>query len=142
MIVYLNDRNWSFVPLRNTEIAPIAADRRVGAITQDLVVVNKSEIIAVSILDVEEANKIQVARAKRPVVFHAGWFAVRGNLHIREDAPDEDLLDEMHDFYPISKASVYPIKPVAEGPNQAAPLLLINRPLVKIYHSYDDDSGE
>jgi len=142
IVIYLNDRSWSFVPLRNAEMAPFAPDRRAGSITNELIVVNKSELMIVSILDREEADKIQLTVSHRPIVIHVGWFAIRGDIHVRADAPDQDLLDESHLFYPIRNASVFPIRPVADSPSQKVPLLLVNRSLIKAYYYHRGDSTE
>lgn len=133
LIAYLNDRNWSFIPLQNAELHPLPVERKVGGLRQTLTVVNKYRVGAISVVDEEEAEQIVLPAARRATIFYLDKFAVQGYLHVSADAPDEDLMDEMHDFFPVTAASVYPLHPVATEPKRDVPLLLISRRLVQAY---------
>jgi hypothetical protein len=135
---YLNDENWSYIPFNNCELAQLNPDRKVGAIRQELVSLNKEQLAIVSVLHVPESADLQMVATKRPVLFYVRNFAIRGCLHVSEDVPDEDLLDETRDFYGVSNASVYPMAPVATSPTSSVPLLAINRTVIQAYHIVKD----
>lgn len=131
---YLNDRNWQYISFRNGELHSLAADRRVGAMPQDTTTVNKLRLTVLSVLKKEQAANIHMQITTRPAVFYFDHFAVQGNLHVPPDAPDEDLLDEMHDFYPVSNAVLFPIRPVAIKPTKEVPVLFFNQSMIQTYH--------
>lgn len=133
LAAFLNDRNWSFIPFVNGEWIPLAADRRVAGIKRTFTVVNKAHLSVISLLRAEEVADVTVPVTKRSVIFYLAQFAVQGQLHVSSDAPDEDLLDEMHDFYPLSEVSIYPLRPVASAPTVQVPMLWINRNLIQAY---------
>jgi hypothetical protein len=134
MLGYLNDRNWQFISFRNGELQSLAADRRVGAMPQDITTVNKQRLTVLSVLKKDQAADIHLQITTKPSVFYFDHFAVQGKLHVPPDAPDEDLLDEMHDFYPVSDAVLFPIRPVAINPTKEVPLLFVNRSMIQTYH--------
>lgn len=138
LVAYLNDRNWTYVPFMSGELLPLAADRRVGAMKQALTTVNKSRLEVLSLLKEDQAQNVVLPAAGRRVLFYVGQFAVQGHLHVSADAPAEDLLDELHDFYAVSSASIYPLQPVATAPTEKVPLLLINRCMVQAYRVHED----
>ena len=133
LISFLNDKNWTYIPVKNVVLSALAADRRVGEIKQAAASINKNRLAALSLLNEEEAAQVQLPLGERPVVFYIARFAVQGTLHVRSDAPDEDILDDLHDFFPVSKATIFPVRPVAATPVRQVPLLLISRPLVQAY---------
>lgn len=133
LISFLNDKNWTYIPVKNAVLSPLAADRRVGEIKQATASINKDRLAALSVLEEEEAAQIQLPLGERPVVFYFTHFAVQGTLHVRSDAPDEDILDDLHDFFPVSKATIFPVRPVSAVPTRQVPLLLISRPLTQVY---------
>lgn len=135
MLTYMNDRGRPFIPFENAELFSLAADRQVGGLRQSgIMTVNKSAILLLSLLKEEQAEKVQLLAAKRPVVFYVGFFAVQGQLHVNQDAHDEDVLEETKDFFALSQVSIYPLRPVATAPTRQVPLLLINRVRVQAYH--------
>ena len=142
LVSYLNDRNWTFLPFKNSVFNSLAADRRVGEIKQAASVVNKNRLAVLSILKEEEAAEIQLPLGERPVIFYIAHFAVQGSLHVRSDAPDEDILDDLHDFFPVTEATIFPVRPVAAAPARKVPLLLISRPLTQAYQVVKSPGGE
>lgn len=143
LVSYLNDRNWTFLPVKNAVFAALASDRRIGEIKQAASVINKKHLAALSVVDEGEVADIQLPSGTRPVIFYVSHFAVQGQLHVRPDAPDEDILDDLHDFYPVTQATIFPVRPVAVAPKRNVPLLIISRPLTQTYQvvkSQSDDS--
>ncbi len=133
LISFLNDKNWTYIPVKNAVFSALANDRRVGEIKQAAASINKNRLATLSVLSEEEASQIQLPIGERQVVFYVAHFAVQGTLHVRSDAPDEDMLDDLHDFFPVSKATIFPVRPVAATLTRQVPLLLISRPLVQAY---------
>jgi hypothetical protein len=78
--------------------------------------------------------EIHLQSSTRPIIIYTGSFAIQGKLHVPPDAPDEDLLDDMHDFFPVTAASIFPLRPVAALPTKEVPLLFVNRKAIQTYH--------
>jgi hypothetical protein len=110
-------------------------DRRVERVRRAQIVVNKQRMAVISVLREEQAEQIQLLSTTRPVVLYTSHFAVKGQLHVNTEAPQEDLLSEMHDFHGLTKVSVYPLREIATAPTASVPLLFIRRHLVQVYHS-------
>jgi hypothetical protein len=142
LVSYLNDRNWTFLPVKKAVFSALAADRRVGEIKQAASVINKSRLAVLSVLDEEEVAGIQLPTGTRPVIFYVAHFAVQGQLHARPDAPNEDILDELHDYFPVTQATIFPVRPVAVMPTRQVPLLMISRPLTQAYQVVNNPAAE
>lgn len=139
MLVYLNDRQRPFLPFDDAEIFPLAVERQVNCIKQPEIVLNKSYLKILSLINEGEAQKEQLLTTKRPVAFYTGAFVIQGQLHVNEDARNQDLLDETKDFFAMSDASIYPIRKVATPPARHVPVLYISRPLVRVYHVVEEE---
>jgi hypothetical protein len=131
---YLNDRNWEFIPFKNSEMSLLAADRRIGNVQQEQCSINKSMVVVLSLLDEAKLADIHLQSSTRPIVIYTGVFAIQGGLHVPPDAPDEDLLDDLHDFFPVTRASIFPLRSVAAQPTKEVPLLFVNRKAIQSYH--------
>jgi hypothetical protein len=141
ILTYINDRNWTYVAFRNCELLPLANDSRVGAINQDLLVINKRHMCAISVLDEAQAKEVRLHEADRPLICYINQFAIQGKAHVHSEAPDEDLLDERQDYYALSEASIFPIRPISVAPTQKVPLLIFKRGRIQVYHVQSAAAG-
>jgi hypothetical protein len=142
ILTYINDRNWDFIAFRNCELLPLAKESRVGAINQDLLVINKKHLCAISILDKSQAESIRLQEGDRSLICYINQFAIQGIAHVHAEAPDEDMLDDMHDYYALSEASIFPIRPVSVSPKQKVPLLIIRRGRIQAYRVQSAAKGK
>lgn len=139
LLAYLNDRQWNFIPFKEAEIHPLSKERKVGAMKRAETLVNKAHLEVISVLREDEAAKVHLSIYKRPVLFILGHFVIQGNLHVSEDAPDLDILDELHDYFPVTSGSIFPIRSAATAPTNRVPLLFISRPAVQVYRIVDSE---
>ncbi len=133
MHAFLNDRNWEFIPFHDAELFPVAHDTKIGGMHKEMLSVSKKSLCLVSLMDQDQVADIQIPVTHRTILIHLALFAVQGELHVTSDAPDEDLMDDLHDFFPISDASIYPICPVSATPSSKVPLLFVSRPMIQAY---------
>ena len=133
LFAFLNDKNWNFVPIYDGEVCPLSENRKFGAMKRSLTMVNKTHLESLSILKEEDAKQVRLSIYQRPVLFILDRFVVQGDLRVSEDAPDVDVLDELHDFFPVTDVSIFPIRSVATNPTERVPLLFISRPAVQLY---------
>jgi len=133
LFAFLNDRNWNFVPIHEGEVCPLSENRKFGAMKRSLTMVNKNHLESLSVLKEEDAKQVRLSIYQRPVLFILDRFVVQGDLRVSEDAPDVDVLDELHDFFPVTDVSIFPIQSVATTPTERVPLLFISRPAVQLY---------
>jgi hypothetical protein len=134
MTTYLNDRARGNVRFADLEIAPLAVDRQVKAISQPLVTIDKRMVELISVTNPEQAAEIQVLQSKRPAVFYTAHFAIQGQIHINQDSRDDDMLDETRDFFPMTEVSIFPLRAVAAAPTRRVPLAMLSRAQVQLYH--------
>jgi hypothetical protein len=137
MLVFLNDKQWPFLPLEEAEIYPLAVERQINAIKKPNIVINKQYLKFISLTVDEEARGEHLLASKRPVAFYTGVFVIQGQLHVNQDARPQDLLDETKDYFAMSEASIYPIRKVLTAPTRRVPLLYLSRSLVQAYHTID-----
>jgi hypothetical protein len=135
LLTFINDRNWDFVAFRNCELLPLAQDSRVSSINKNLLVVNKHHLCAISVLDEEQARNIRLHETDRSLICYINQFAFQGKIHVHSEAPDEDMLDERQEYYALSEASIFPIRPVSTSPKQKAPLVIFKRGRIQLYHA-------
>jgi hypothetical protein len=69
-------------------------------------------------------------------VVYTTRYAIRGDLHINEDARDDDVFDETKEFFAMSGVTIYPIQVGRQSPVAKVPLLFINQRQVYAYHPY------
>jgi hypothetical protein len=134
-LVYMNDRSRSFVPFDEVELFPVAVDRQVKGMKQNLMVVNKTYLQMISISNPEQVQTIQLLQSKRPAVFYTSHLAIQGQVHVNSDARDDDMLDDTKDFFALTEATVYPLRAMAVAPTRQVPLLLLNRVHIQSYHA-------
>lgn len=140
IIIYMNDRRHTFFRLDEAEMKPLTTAAQVRGFRQPMMSVSRRQLVAVSVLDDEIMEHVQLMQAKRPFIFYTEWFAIHGNLHINPDAPDEDVFDENHDFYAVSDASVFPIQAARQQPARRVKLLSLHKNAVHAHHPHK--SGE
>jgi len=134
LVVFLNDTNRSSFPLENVKLYPLSAARQVSGLQQRLMTINKKHVVSLSLLQQEEAGRVQLLNAQRKVVIYTSQFVFRGGLHVNSDTPDEDMLDDSREFYPLTDAEIYPLAPVARQITMPVSLLLAQRSLIQTYH--------
>lgn len=133
--VFLNDRTRAYVQVSGAAVRPLAPDRQVAGPAGVTIQVARSKILAVSLVKGEEAAEVRRLAASRAATFYVGPYAIRGQVHVNADARDEDLLDDARDFYPVSDAQVFPLRPLANVPSGRVPLLFINRLHLPLYQA-------
>lgn len=134
VLIYLNDRNWDFLPVRHCELLPLNKENRVGTVSREFLVINKKHLFGLSFVEQNEVEKIRIPQSNRPLVCYINQFAIQGKVHVPADAPAEDLLDEMHDYYALSEASIFPLQPLSVSPTLKVPLMMISRGRVQVYN--------
>ncbi len=133
IVIFLNDRHYPTFSLYDCELHPLASDRRVEVVRQSLVTIHKNLVSAVGVLDEGVLKNAQLSVSQREVTIYTGRFAVHGMLHVPEDAPDEDILDESRDFFGVTEGAIYPLSPVATNLHPNSPLILVNRLTIQAY---------
>jgi hypothetical protein len=134
VVAFLNDRSRRFTSFLETELLPLQVDRQMGAIKREEMTLHKNRFILLSFLEEGEVSEIQIMPSYRPVIFYLDHVAVHGDLHVNADAKDNDLLDELKDFYPLTNSSIFPIHPLAAKPTRQVPLCFVNMRYIYAYH--------
>ena len=134
LMLFLNNFTYTSYSFSNVELLPLATDYQIKGVKQPAMTIIRQAMTFVSILEPDKAAKIQLLQAKRPVVFYTDWFAVRGNLHVNSEAPDDNLFDDKFEFFILTDAKVYPLRPMNHKPTAQVPALAINRKTLLAYH--------
>lgn len=135
-VTYLNDRRWQYLRLDEAELFPLAVDRQLRGLKRDMVSLTKRYVNFVSVIEEEEGKRVQILQSHRPVIMYLDKFVIQGNLHVNADAKNDDLMEETRDFFAVTEAVVFPIRPVASIPTRKVPLLFISRPQIQLYHAH------
>lgn len=135
LMIFLNNLTYTSFSFSEVELLPLAAEYQIKGVKQPAMTINRSVMNFVSITEPDKASQIQLLQANRPVVFYTEWFAVRGNLHVNVEAPDDSLLDDKFEFFPLTEASIYPLRGLKAKPMAKVPALAINRKTILAYHT-------
>lgn len=133
-VTFLNDRRWQYLRLDEAELFPLATDRQLRGIKRDTISLTKHHVNFISVLEEEESKRVQILQSHRPVIMYLDKFIVQGQLHVNADAKNDDLMEETRDFFAVTEAVIFPIRPVASPPARKAPLLFISRSKIQLYH--------
>ena len=136
LTVFTNDPRYVYYTFNDIEMFPINTGYQISCIKQSVINVNRNKIVFISLIDKADAKKVQVLAAKRPVVFYSESFAIQGYLHTNSDFPDNDLLDDARDFFPMTEATIFPLKSAPTAITRQVPLLVINRHQATGYHVF------
>jgi hypothetical protein len=134
LMLFLNNLTYNSYSFSDTELLPLATDYHIKGVKQPTMAINRVVMAFVSILEADKASQIQLLQAKRPAVFYTDWFAVRGDLHVNSETPDDNLFDDKFEFFILTDATVYPLRPMAHKPTAKVPALAINRKTLLAYH--------
>ena len=134
LLNFLNDRRRGAFTFAACELLPLSPERQLKGIKQDTLTVNRSQLVTLALLDEAQAAAERLLKASRSVVFYTAQFAIQGELHVNVDARDSDLMDDSRDFYPLSQATLFSLRPIAQPITRQVPLLMLQRAQVQAYH--------
>lgn len=136
IMTFTNDARYIYHTFDDVEMYPVEQGYQINCIKQRVINVNREQIIFISLQNKEDAQKVQVLAAKRPIVFYTDSFAIHGNLHANADFNDNDLIGEARDFVAISDAKIFPLKQTSCPLTMKVPILVLNRHQALGYHVY------
>jgi hypothetical protein len=134
LMIYLNNLTYHSFFFEDVEMLPFSPDYQFKGVKQPAMTINRVMMTCISILEPDKAAQIQVLQAKRPILFYTDWFAVRGDLHVNSEAPDENMFDDKFEFFILTDASIYPLRPMAVKPKAKVPALVFSRKTLVAYH--------
>ncbi|MCA9873738.1 MAG: hypothetical protein KC441_08785 [Anaerolineales bacterium] len=135
LMIYLNNQTYTSFTFNDVELLPLGADYQIKGVKQAMMNVNRQAISFMTVTEPDKASKVQLLQSKRPIVFYTEWFAVRGDLHVNTETPDENLLDDKFEFFMITEATIYPLRAVNHRPLAKAPAVAFNRKAILAYHA-------
>lgn len=138
MLIFLNNLTYLSFYFEDVEMLPLGTKYQFKGVKQPGMTINREAISFMSILDAKDLDKMQLLSAKRTIVCYTQWFAVRGDFHVNVEAPDENLFDEKYEFFPLTDATVYPLRKIMNKPVTKLPALLINRTAILGYHAHHE----
>lgn len=139
MLPFLNDAGRRFVQFKETTIAAFDASNPLTKLQPSAVMLNKDEIVAVSVLDQAGLEAAQLLSTKHKMILYTDRFVIRGYLHMGvEDSPMDILSSSNNNFMGMTETVLYPLKASHRSPQPSPPLMLINRKQVIFYHQADD----
>lgn len=136
LMLFLNNFTYNSYSVSHAELLPLAADYQIKGVKQPMMAINRAAMAFISILEADKAARIQLLQASRPAVFYTEWFAVRGNLHVNSETPDDNLFDDKFEFFILTDATLYPLRPLHHRPTAKVPALAINRKTLLAYHTH------
>ncbi len=135
LMIYLNNLTYTYFTFNNVEMLPLDNHYQIKGVKQPMVNINRQAISFLSVLEPQRAAQVQLLQSKRPIVFYTDWFAVRGDLHVNTETPDENLLDDKFEFFMITDATIFPLRAANHRPVQKVPAIAFNRRGILAYHA-------
>lgn len=135
-LVFLNDVNRDSYVFYQAKLAPMNPVFKMPAIEQAELTVAQTHIHFVSLLNEDTMGRVQMVQSKRTAVFYTDCYVIRGDLHVHGEARNDDMLENIKSFYPVSNVTVFPLRATTQAPQKHVPLLALNRTAVVTYHMY------
>jgi hypothetical protein len=140
LMIFLNNLTYTSFTFNDVELVPLGTDYQVKGVKQPMMNVTRNAISFMSVLEPEKATQIQLLQSKRLMVFYTEWFAVRGDLHVNTETPDENLLDDKFEFFMLTDVTIYPLRAMNARPIAKAPAVAFNRHTILAYHTQSQSS--
>ena len=138
MLPFLNDAGRRFIQFKDATLNALDADNPLAKLQPSAVMLNKDDIVAVSILDPAGFEAAQLFATKHKVIVYSDRFVIKGDLHMgADDQPLDILSSSNHDFMGMTGTTLYPLKASRSTPRPNAQLMLIHRKNILFYHLAD-----
>ncbi|MBK6328848.1 MAG: hypothetical protein KA362_09605 [Chloroflexi bacterium] len=134
LMIFLNNLTYTSFNFNDVEMMPLGTDFQVKGVKQSMINISRSAISYISVLEPHKAAQIQLLQSKRAIVFYTEWFAVRGDLHVNSETPNENLLDDKFHFFMLTDATIFPLRTMTARPIQKVPAVAFNRLEILAYH--------
>ena len=139
MLDYVNDPTRRYAHFVNVSLAAFAAENPLGKRKMAEMMVQKQEIVAISILDQEGVDAAQLLTSKKKLIVYTPRFVIKGDFHMGADEQPMDVLSSgRFDFIGVTDSTLYPLQTVQHGPRIMSSLMLLNRHNVLFYHLADE----
>ena len=138
MLIFINNLTYLSFYFEDVEMLPLGNQYQFKGVKQPGMTINRGAISFMSILDEDDVKKMQFLAAKRTIVCYTEWFAIRGNIHVNTETPDENLFDDKFEFFPLTDITIYPLRKMMTKPVQKVPALLLNRTAILGYHAHHE----
>lgn len=134
LMIFLNNLTYTSFNFNDAEMLPLGTDFQVKGVKQSMMNISRGAISFLSVLEPQRAAQVQLLQSKRTVVFYTEWFAVRGDLHVNNETPNENLLDDKFQFFMLTDATIFPLRTMNARPVQKVPAVAFNRLEILAYH--------
>lgn len=138
LLIFINNLTYLSFYFEDVEMLPLGTKYQFKGVKQPGMTINREAISFISILDESDREKVQVLAAKRTIVAYTEWFAIRGDLHVNTETPDENLFDEKFEFFPLTDVTIFPLRKIMAKPVQKVPALMLNRTAILGYHAHHE----
>lgn len=138
LLIFLNNQTYLSFYFEDVEMLPLGTKYQFKGMKQPGITINREAISFVSILDESDLEKMQFLAAKRTVVYYTEWFAIRGDIHVNTETPDENIFDEKYEFFPLTDVTIFPLRKIMNKPQLKVPALMINRTAILGYHAHHE----
>lgn len=138
LLIFVNNLTYLSFYFENMEMLPLGTQFQLKSLKQPGMTINRGAIAFMSILDEASMAKMQFLAVKRTIVCYTEWFAIRGDLHVNTETPNENLFDEKYEFFPLTDAKIYPLQKMMVKPTPQVPALLLNRKAILGYHIHHE----
>ncbi|MCZ7670989.1 MAG: hypothetical protein M5U34_29520 [Chloroflexi bacterium] len=138
LTVFINNLTYLSFYFEDVEMLPLSAQFQLKGFKQPAMTINRGAINFISLLDEADVKKMQILAAKRTIVCYTEWFAIRGDLHVNTEAPNENLFDDKYEFFILTDATIFPLQKMMVKPVQKVPALILNRKPLLGYHIHQE----
>ena len=134
IVTALGDKRRSCMPVYDAIMTPISAHNPLNPITIPQLVINKNNVVFVSLLDPADYEDVRLAPNVVVMTVYAGPFAIRGEFHLGGEMRVRDFVDTLTlDYTPITNVRFFPLVPTKASFTPSCPFVVLNKNLISAY---------
>lgn len=133
---WLNNKDKNSLDLHQVESLVLDPAASIPATTAKLVTLDKSQVVAITLISPEAQRSINISGRAELAVFYTPRFLIQANLHPAGDMPINKIPDVVKsNFVAVTQAKLYPLLPTRKLPGLEANLMILNWRHVDFYHA-------
>jgi hypothetical protein len=138
IITALGDERRGCMPVHESIVTPVSAYNPLGTIAIPELMVKKSNLMFVTLLDKSDYEDIRLQPNVTVLTVYTSTFAIQAEFHLGGEIRVRDFIDTMiSNFIAITDAKLFPLIPSKTELTVRRPFLLLNKNFITMYHGED-----
>ena len=132
---FLNDEQKPTLTVYKAEATGISSGNPAAHMSQPEMVINKRSMQMIAFEVAPSKDTLVMLPNIQPLMLYTDQFAIAGKFHLGPDAHLTDFAEaSLQDFIVASEVKIYPMFPARTGLIQSAPVIVIHKAQIRLYH--------